>query len=173
MNVGQKCQRFVNDQIYDPDMDLSMKNFCSQFIPDEARHGDMLVCGEKDLRSMNIFFLNGESRNLVQKDPTGSGYTCVPLEITRKIPDPIEFYNGAFNFKNYEEIDFYGIEIDPLAHNNLIKSLTNGRSAAGHKILYYFFDENEWEQGRGVFIYNEQEDKFFKLNSSIEQKYLD
>lgn len=147
-----KCQRFKININFDPDLELSRQDFYSQFIPNEARHGDMVVCGEKDLRSMNIFYLNEEKKKLVQKDPTGSGYTCVPLEITKKILDPIEFYKTAFEFDDYQEIDFYGIEIDPTVHDCLIKNLTNGRSVANDKVIYYFFDENEWDQGRGKLI---------------------
>lgn len=150
-----KCRHFFINQNYDPNSNESRIHFYERQIPDQARHGDMLIGGAKDLRSMNVFYVNVESmtKKLCQKDPSGSGYTCVPLEISKKIPDPIKFYENSFSFNGYSEMDFLGIEIDTRAHQDFIKKATGGRNVNDNKQVFYFLDDNEWEAGKGINSY--------------------
>ena len=73
----------------------------------------------------------------------------MPIEISKKLTDPIKFYDNAFSFDGYNEIDFLGIEIDPKAHQDLIKKATGGRIVSDKKQVFYFLDDNEWEAGKG------------------------
>ncbi|CAF0947658.1 unnamed protein product [Brachionus calyciflorus] len=167
-----QCRHFFINQNYNPDTNVSKQDFYSSFIPNDVKHGDMLVCGEKDLRSMNIFYYDSSTKKLVQKDPSGSGYTCVPLEITKSITNPIEFYQDAFKFNGYDEIDFLGIELDAQVHQDLVKEFTNGRQVSFDKTLFYFLTDNEWESEAGLFVYDDDSGRYIKLTPSIDQKYL-
>lgn len=142
-------------------------------VPDEAAHGDMVIVGEKKVsgRSRNVFFVCESSceeestcrgRNepsLVQKEraaapesPTGDGRCCVPLEVTVRLPDPVEFYEGAFTFDAYDEIDFEGIEIDTRVHQHVIRRFTGGRPVDVSRVCFYFLSRNEWDSSGGNFL---------------------
>lgn len=138
-------------------------------IPNSSKHGDIVTTPEKYSRSLEVYFvncileeLNDETkselsadykyrlrRRLCQEDQSGSGYCCVPKEITRKLKDPIKFYENAFNFDNYKEKDFSGIDIDTVEHQNMIKTFTGGRAVGNDKQCFYFLENNEWDSTKG------------------------
>ena len=77
----------------------------------------------------------------------------MPLEVTRRILDPVEFYDGAFTFDNYDEIDFEGIEIDTRLHQGVIKRFTGGRPVDTARLCFYFLSRNEWDSTGGKKYY--------------------
>jgi hypothetical protein len=133
-----------------------------KILPDEALHGDMVIIGPKCLRSLNVFFVNciivedkcsmskfRLIRKLIQKDSSGSGCTCVPIEVTSRISNPIRFYENAFNFENYDEVDFSGIELDTREHRAVIEKFTNGKVIHSSRKCFYFLSFNEWDSSSG------------------------
>ena len=136
-----------------------------KILPERTMHGDMVIIGPKMLRSLNVFFVNCIEvedkcstskvrliRKLIQKDPSGSGCTCVPVEVTARINNPIKFYENAFNFENYDEVDFTGIEIDTKEHRAVIEKFTNGRTVHSTRKCVYFLSFNEWDSSSGKLI---------------------
>lgn len=170
--------------------------FYEQHIPDEAMHGDMITTPEKNLRSMEVYFVNCDLvenksndlksknnkyklvRHLCQEDLGGSGFCCVPICVTRKMKDPIRFYENAFTFDNYDEIDFSGIEIDTAAHQELIQKYTNGKPVHPSRKCFYFFEFNEWDSRSGLFIWCDfflddfDSGRYLRLTSDIDPAYL-
>ena len=170
--VREKCERFFlkankreengGDEGEEEELNqINISNY-EKLLPDEAFHGDMIAIGEKNLRSLNVFFVNSIVvedkcssskfkliRKLVQKDPTGSGCCCVPNEVSTRIKDPIKFYENAFNFETYDEVDFSGIEIDTKSHQELIQKFTNGKSVHPSRKCFYFLSFNEWDSSSG------------------------
>jgi len=129
----------------------------------------MIKISEKCLRSLEIYFVNltlieldpsdplnsGYKckliRELCQEDLTGSGYCSVPKSVTKKMKNPIKFYNNAFDYlENYNEIDFRGVNIDSEAHQDLLKEFTGGRSVSFDRECFYFLTENEWDSKKGL-----------------------
>jgi hypothetical protein len=169
--VKEKCRHFKIDKKVDWDTFSSdILEFYEQYIPNEAMHGDIITTPEKHLRSMEVYFVNcvivelDEKRKkelkknymmekkLCQEDLTGSGYCCVPLKVSKKIKDPIKFYENSFTFENYDEIDFSGIEIDTEIHQDVIKKFTGGKPVDFTRKCFYFFSNNEWDSTNGIFI---------------------
>ena len=159
--IGERCKRFK----------LSSSSLESAQIPMEASHGDMVVLGEKEMcaRSKNVYFVvdsfddddgyeddeNEQSsqsrRRLVQKERADSGgRCCVPLEVSIRIADPIRFYENAFTFDCYDEVDFEGIEIDTCAHQEIIQRFTANRPVHSSRQCFYFFSRNEWDSSAGI-----------------------
>ena len=153
-------------------------------MSDEAMHGDIITTPEKNLRSMEVYFVNVDlilntnaennlksknkfklERHLCQEDLDGSGFCCVPLVVTRKIKDPVKFYENAFTFDNYDEIDFSGIEIDTIIHQELIQRYTGGKFVHQNRKCFYFLNKNEWDSKSGkvliLLLYQE------KINEKI------
>lgn len=135
-----------------------------KILSDEAMHGDMIIIGPKMLRSLNVFFVNciivedkcsvskfRLIRKLIQKDSSGSGCTCVPVEVTARISNPMKFYENAFNFENYDEVDFAGIEIDTKEHRAVIEKFTDGKTVHSTRKCFYFLSFNEWDSSSGKF----------------------
>ena len=135
--------------------------FYQELVPAEAKHGDIITTSVKNLRSMEVYFVNcfiieleankrfKLVKQLLQEDPSGSGYCCVPLEIAKKIADPVKFYENAFTFDNYDEVDFSGIEIDTELHQDVIKRFTGGKLVSPNRKCFYFFSNNEWDSTCG------------------------
>lgn len=160
--IGERCKRFK----------LSSSSLESAEIPMEASHGDMVVLGEKEMcaRSKNVYFVvdsfddddgyedeeNEHStqqsrRKLVQKERADSdGRCCVPLEVSIRIADPIRFYENAFTFDCYDEVDFEGIEIDTCVHQEIIQRFTANRPVHSSRQCFYFFSRNEWDSSAGI-----------------------
>ena len=90
-------------------------------------------------------------KRLIQEDQSGSGYCTVPKEVTKKLRNPIEFYEGSLTFGEYTEADFGGIGIDTEAHQDLIQKFSGGRQVALERQCFYFFENNEWEASKGNF----------------------
>ena len=191
ITIKEKCSRYFINNI--EEFCLSEVDSYEKNVPIEATLGDMVIFGEKTLRSMNVFFINcvpvdnksndiEESdkmvRKLVQKDPTGSGNCCVPLEVTSKIKNPIKFYENAFNFDSYDEVDFSGIEIDTEVHQDVIKTFTGGKEVAKNRKCMYFFSYNEWDSSSGMFIWVDfflddfGNGRYLKLKPDIDPLYL-
>ena len=177
--VREKCERFFlktskhnngkenkneDEDEDDEEAEFNQINISTyeKLIPDDAFHGDMIVIGEKTLRSLNVYFVNtivvedkcSSSkfkliRKLVQKDPTGSGCCCVPNEVACRLKDPIKFYENAFNFDTYDEVDFSGIEIDTKSHQDIIEKFTNGKPVHTSRKCFYFLQFNEWDSSSG------------------------
>jgi hypothetical protein len=113
----EKCSHYYIDELegFETLNEESLAQYES-YLPAQVTHGDIVIIGEKKLRSLNIFFVNvvytsdGSyyKRQLMQSDPSQSGYCCVPVEVSRKIRDPLRFFEDAFNFNNYDEVDFSG-----------------------------------------------------------------
>lgn len=130
----------------------------------EAKHGDIITTPHKYNRSLEVYFVNSVlielednkgfmvERHLCQEDPTDSGYCCVPKDVTKKIKNPLKFYENAFQFKDYTEKDFSGIDIDTDAHQELISSLSGGRKVASEKKCFYFLEYNQWDSSEGNFL---------------------
>jgi hypothetical protein len=154
--IRDKCRHyFLNSLSGDEDFSSRDLKAYERLLPGDASHGDMIIIGEKSLRSLNVYFLSYElnnqnlTRKLVQKDLSGSGYSCVPIEVTKMLQDPLKFYDNAFHFGDYDEIDFSGIEIDTQVHQNLIKQFTNGKAVSSNRKCFYFLSYNEWDSSRG------------------------
>jgi hypothetical protein len=165
--IREKCQHFaIYAKVDWNEFSGDILEFYEQHIPDDAMHGDIITTPEKNLRSMEVYFVNVNlieelvavdskisnfklERRLCQEDLGGSGFCCVPIEVTRKIKDPIKFYENAFTFDNYDEIDFSGIEIDTVLHQDLIKRYTGGKSVHTSRKCFYFFEFNEWDSKAG------------------------
>lgn len=185
----EKCSHYYMDTIEGYE-ELSGKNLSvyETYLPKQVAHGDIIIIGEKKLRSLNIFFVNVIftssidrkyfKRELVQSDPSQSGYCCVPLDVSKRLRDPLKYYQDAFNFNNYDEIDFSGIEIDPKVHEPLIKKFTNGKRVAYNRKLFYFLSNNDWDSSSGMFIWCDHilDDfdmgRYVKLTQNISELYL-
>ena len=158
--TGKECQRHSLD--FDIDFEKEL-NFYDKFIPDGAKHGDMIIAGKKQLRSMEIYYVKSDIieipeademftkgfrfkvvNRLCQEDESGSGYTNVPKEVTSRLKNPITFYENSFKFDDYAEIDFGGFKIDTEAHQDLIQTFTNGRPVSYDKECSFLLDGNEW-----------------------------
>lgn len=150
VKISDKCKRYRVNIEQEGEQQVPGVDLLEKHIPIQGSHGDMVIIGEKALRSLNVYFINviieeDENeckkvvRKLVQTDNTGSGYCCVPLEVTRKIDDPLKFYENSFTFDEYDEIDFSGIEIDTVEHQHVIKRFTNGKEVAPNRKCFYFF----------------------------------
>lgn len=165
--IGENSSTKVKKQPVDITEEYSV-DFYVEHIPDEATHGDIIVIGEKSLRSRNVYFVNCQmtgvdgdddggknikaKKTLVQKESSvcsKSGRCCVPIEISGKIKDPLKFYENAFTFNKYDEIDFEGIEIDTEFHRDLIKQFTNGKEVDFGRKCFYFFSFNDWDLSSG------------------------
>jgi hypothetical protein len=161
--VNTECRFFSIDVEIDEDQGLRAYD---KYIPKEAKHGDMIKTSTKYLRSLEVYFVNSTLieldptvnsgykckliRELCQEDTTGSGYCSVPKVVTRKIKNPIKFYEGAFDFfEDYSEIDFTGIDIDTVAHQELLKEFTGGRSVSADKECFYFLSGTESDPTKG------------------------
>lgn len=147
---------------------MDIKTYDNQ-IPSYTKHGDIVTTPEKYSRSLEVYFVNCKLeelddkskselnadykyrliRTLCQEDQSGSGYCCVPKEITRKLKNPVKFYENAFSFENYKEKDFSGIDIDSVEHQDMIKQFTGGRTVRKDKLCFYFLENNEWDSSRG------------------------
>ena len=161
LQIRDKCRHFAFDVKVDPEeIDKNLIEFYESNLPEECMHGDIVTGAEKTLRSMEVYFVNCVwetcdeakrrlKRRLVQKDLSGSGYCCVPIEVTQKIKDPLRFYENAFTFSNYDEIDFSGIQIDTKIHQNVIRQFTGGKQVHFSRKCFYFFSYNEWDSTNG------------------------
>lgn len=168
--IRDKCRHYQIDAKVDWDShDSDILHFYEMYIPDEATHGDVIVTPQKYLRSMEVYFVNcvlielDEQtkreknheynyklvRRLCQEDLGGSGYCCVPKEITNKLQDPIRFYENSLTFDNYDEIDFAGIDIDTQVHQDLIRTFTGGKPVDFSRKCFWFFEYNEWDSCSG------------------------
>ena len=184
----EKCSHYYMDLIENCET-LNQENLAiyESYLPLEVTHGDIVIIGEKTLRSLNIYFVNviytGKDkqyykRELIQNDPSESGYCCVPLQVTRHLSDPLKFYEDAFNFNNYDEVDFSGIEIDTRVHESIIKKFTGGKRVAYNRKCFYFLSNNDWDSTSGMFIWCDffLDDfgmgRYVKLTPDINELYL-
>lgn len=197
--IREKCHHFQVDAKVNWDTFSSdILNFYEMYIPDDAKHGDIITTSEKYLRSMEVYFVNsilieldektknennGEYnyklvRRLCQEDLGGSGYCCVPKAITNKLPDPIKFYENSFTFDNYDEIDFAGIDIDTGVHQELIKGYTGGKPVDLSRKCFWLFSNNEWDSTSGMFVWCDfflddfDAGRYMKLTPDIDEEYI-
>ncbi len=98
-------------------------------------------------------------KKLVQRDSTGSGYASVPLEITRHFADPVGRYLPHLSIRldgqKTEAVrreDWYAIELDAVAHADLLQQQTGGRPVAPNRQVTYFV--NDYGAGKGYCLYN-------------------
>lgn len=170
--IREKCHHYtIYAKVNWNEFSGDILEFYEGHIPYDAMHGDIITTPEKNLRSMEVYFVNVDlaetlvnpneeknlksknkfkiERHLCQEDLGGSGFCCVPLIVTRKIADPIKFYENAFTFDNYDEIDFSGIEIDTVIHQELIQRYTGGKYVHPNRKCFYFFEFNEWDSKAG------------------------
>ena len=168
--IRDKCRHYQIDAKVDWDtFNADILNFYEMYIPDEAMHGDVIVTPQKNFRSMEVYFVNCALveldeqsrreknyeynyklvRRLCQEDLSGSGYCCVPKEITNTLQDPIKFYENSLTFDNYDEIDFAGIDVDTRIHQDLIRTFTGGRPVDFSRKCFWFFEYNEWDSTSG------------------------
>ena len=78
----------------------------------------------------------------------------MPLKVTRKLNNPVEFYEDSFNFDNeYSEADFGGIVISGVCHQELLMSFSGNRPIGINKELHYFLSFNEWDYEKGKLIF--------------------
>lgn len=171
--IRDKCKHYtVYAKVDWNEFDGDILEFYEKHMPDEAMHGDIITTPEKNLRSMEVYFVNCDlvesdcidetslksknkfkfERHLCQEDLGGSGFCCVPIVVTRKMPDPIKFYENAFTFDCYDEIDFSGIEIDTVIHQDLIQRHTGGKPVHPDRKCFYFFEFNEWDSKSGKLL---------------------
>ena len=178
--VREKCKHFTIDVKVDTEnFDGNLIELYEENLPEDCMHGDIVTGGEKCLRSMEVYFVDcvlleptesskkSMKRCLIQRDPSGSGYCCVPIEVTRKIKDPLKFYENAFSFANYDEIDFSGIQIDTIVHQSVIQQFTGGKPVHPSRKCFYFFSYNEWDSTSGIILTYKNN---FKLKFKVEFK---
>ena len=176
-----KCKHFEVELEQQSDLSMSeLLPMCEKKIPNEAKHGDIIYV-KKFLKSLDVFFLdctedsNGFliEKRLTQTDSLQTGCCSVPIDVTRKIKDPVYFYCGAFNFSDYTDDDFLGIEIDATVHDELVKRFTGGKSVSKSHRCFYFHAPNEWgECGMYIWCGTHDSGKFLRLTKDINDKYL-
>ena len=161
--VRDKCIHFkINAEIDVENYEGNLVEFYESNLSEDCMHGDIVTGAKKFLRSLEVYFVNSVwetnedgknklKRHLVQKDLSSSGYCCVPIEVTIKIKDPVTFYENAFKFDDYDEIDFSGIEIDTKYHQNIIRRFTGGKPVHFSRKCFYFLSYNEWDLNKGIF----------------------
>jgi hypothetical protein len=195
VQVRNQCKQFkidlkLNNSHFVESSDDSLVHSFSHLIPSEANHGDLVVIGEKNMRSKNVYFVNCivsksdnsskpmVSKTLARKDTGASGYGCVPIDVTCRIKNPLVFYENAFTFDNYDEIDFSGIEIDTEFHQEVIQKFTNGKPVDWERKCFYFFSFNEWNTSGGMFIWCDfflddfDMGRYLKLTPHIDDAFL-
>ena len=170
--IREKCQHYsIKAKVNWDKFSSDILEFYQQYIPDDAKHGDIITTSDKYLRSMEVYFVNSSLvelddeakqqnnneynyklvRTLCQEDLSGEGYCCVPKQVTIKMVDPIIFYENSFTFDNYDEIDFSGIDLDTEVHQELIQTFTNGRPVDLSRKCFWLFANNEWDSSSGKF----------------------
>jgi hypothetical protein len=182
MSLKERCKHYEVELEEQSELSMSeLLPICEKKIPNEAKHGDIIFV-KKFLKSLDVFFLdctedlNGfiVEKRLTQTDSFENGCCSVPLDVTRKIKDPIHFYSKAFKFSDYTDDDFLGIEIDPYVHDNLIRRYTGGKSLNDKTLkCFYFHTPNEWGD-IGMYVWWEAEiSRFIKLSNTMDEKYFE
>ena len=151
----------------------------ARYLPEDACHGDLVVIGAKRLRSSNVYIVHKQptsgadsamrliygqlsmptttassTTTTTKTAPTSkSNQCCVPLEVSMHMSDPLAFYADAFHFATYDDVDFLGIELDPLLHGERVVSRFTHLPVAANRRLVYLLDNNEWDSRAGLFIW--------------------
>jgi hypothetical protein len=181
----ERCKHFEVELEEQSELSMSeLLPICEKKIPKAAKHGDIIYT-QKFLKSLDVFFLdciydiNGGlvEKRLTQTDFYETGCCSVPIDVTRKINDPIYFYEGAFKFSDYNDEDFIGIEIDTDLHQELIKRYTGGKTVHRTRKCFYFTTVSEWgDVGMYIwcdfFIEDKGNGRYIKLTGEINEELL-
>lgn len=121
----------------DDDEDVGLDARPSDKVWDGLRHGDLVYDPDahRGSRTFVVSHANndGEKRLLVTMD--SAGYCAIPVEVTKEIEDPVDFYSKVTDEDLYQGVTM--IFLDPERHEPILTQQSAGRPVHPSRCVWW------------------------------------
>ena len=104
-------------------------------VPPHLRHGDLMYDPDGYRGSTTLVVNEMDGKKTLENYDDGAGYTVIPVEISSKIEDPIDFYSDVTD----EDLDqgVTQVSLSPTAHQALLQAQTGGRPVQENRQVWW------------------------------------